>query len=133
MKSFFLILAVVSIHVFAETSDERKQKIAAFTNHCIVETGIDGNIVQNALQGNIVEDPKLKTFAFCMTKKAGLQNANGDVQIEELKKQLPNLVDNPEATIELVTKCLGKEGTPEDIAFETFTCYYKNNPNRQQI
>nr|APG79376.1 pheromone binding protein 15 [Cyrtotrachelus buqueti] len=132
MKYFILISVLVSVFTcgFAASRATWTQKFFSFTNECIADTGIEADIVQKALQGHITNDPKLKTFLFCMTKKGALQNANGEVQIEEFKKQLPSLVENPETTIELVRKCVWKEGTPEDIALQIYGCFYKTDSNK---
>ncbi|KAF7272398.1 B1 protein-like [Rhynchophorus ferrugineus] len=131
MKQFLLIITVIGISstVFAELSEAQKQKVDSYENECMVKTGVARDVVEKAQQGTLIDDPKLKAFAFCISKKIGLQNEKGEVQIEALKEQLPSLVENPEQDKDLIASCLGDSKDPEEIAFHTYICYYKANPN----
>ncbi|KAF7272394.1 hypothetical protein GWI33_014821 [Rhynchophorus ferrugineus] len=135
MKSFLIISSVLcmSIYVLADLSDEQKQKVIRYGKECIAETGVDKELVDKARQGSFSDDPKLKAFAFCLSKKIGLQNADGDVQTEVLKEKLSSVVDNAETVNSLISACVQKKGSPEETAFQTFVCYYEKTPTHASI
>lgn len=125
MKTFVAIFVIfgISIYVNAQLIEEIKQKIAANAKECITETGVDTELIKQARQGTFSDDPILKTFAFCMSKKSGFQNEAGEVQTDVLRTKLSQVLNSPEKANELIEKCLKKEKTPEDTAFETYKCY----------
>ncbi|XP_076267135.1 B2 protein-like [Rhynchophorus ferrugineus] len=135
MKSFLIAASIFSIAacVLADLSDEQKQKVVAFGKECIAETGVDKALVEKARQGSFSDDPKLKAFAFCLSKKIGLQNASGDVQVDVLKQKLSSVVSSPDAANSLISACVQSKGSPEETAFHTFVCYYEKTPTHVSI
>ncbi|KAF7272390.1 hypothetical protein GWI33_014817 [Rhynchophorus ferrugineus] len=130
MKALLAIVALISIAVCvtADLTDEQKQKIIAYGKECVTQTGVDKELVHKARQGSFTDDSKLKSFTFCISKKIGFQNDNGDAQADVIKQKLAAAINDADAADKLIAKCLEKKDTPEETAYETFKCYYENTP-----
>ncbi|KAF7272393.1 hypothetical protein GWI33_014820 [Rhynchophorus ferrugineus] len=135
MKLFLLCITFLglSFYTMADLSAEQKQKVVGYGRECIAETGVEKELVSKVRQGSFSDDPKLKAFAFCLSKKIGLQNASGDVQADVLKQKLASIVNNADSINNLIFACVQKKATPEETAFHTFVCYYENTPNHVSI
>ncbi|KAK5640824.1 hypothetical protein RI129_009371 [Pyrocoelia pectoralis] len=53
---------------------------------CIKETEIDPIIVDNAVENNFIDDPKLKFFFKCVMIAQKLLDENGNVHLEKYRK-----------------------------------------------
>ncbi|KAF7272395.1 hypothetical protein GWI33_014822 [Rhynchophorus ferrugineus] len=135
IKSFLLVtlIAGLVLYVSAELSEEQKQKVVSYGKECISATGVDKEIVHKAHERSFSDNPKLKAFAFCMSKKIGLQSDSGEVQTEVLKQKLSSVVDDPDTVHSLISACVQKKDTPEETAYQTFVCYHEKNPNHSPI
>lgn len=107
-------------------TDEQKQKLQEHNKACIAESEVDPELVKKFRQGDFADDPKLKLFAFCMSKKLNFQNEAGDINTDVVEAKLTAALGDAAAAKELVQKCLVKKDTSEDTAFETIKCYFQN-------
>nr|WJJ63286.1 odorant binding protein 28 [Pachyrhinus yasumatsui] len=130
MKTFIAVMVIigVSLGVYADLTDEQKQKLQNDGKACIGETGVEVDLVEKARKGTFTDDPKLKAFTSCMAKKIGFQNAAGETQRDVVKQKLAAALNDPAAADKLIEKCLHDKSTPEDTAFENLKCYYENTP-----
>nr|AHE13799.1 odorant binding protein [Lissorhoptrus oryzophilus] len=135
MKSFLAAVVIIGALacIEAQLTDEQKAKLKEHYTVCVGGTGVDKDVVTKARQGNFVDDPKLKAFAFCMSKRIGFQNEAGDVQPDVVKAKLSGAINDPAAADKLIQQCLIKKENPEDTAFNAFQCYYENTPTHIAI
>lgn len=89
---------------------------------CASESGLDEEVIEKALDGNLPEDEKLKKHVLCVGKKMGFVNEEGEIQVDVVKEKLGDSVDDAE---ELVKKCVEDKGNAEDTAFNFAKCAYE--------
>lgn len=73
-----------------------------------------------------IDDPKLREHAFCMLKKAGFIDSNGDFQVEIIKTKLTENSDHPENVEQLVEKCAVKKDSPQLTSAKFVRCLHEN-------
>lgn len=64
----------------------------------------------------------------CISKKVGFQNEAGDSQDEVIRTKLNAELNNLDVTNKLIAKCVTKQATPAETAFNSFVCYYQSTP-----
>lgn len=79
-----------------------------------------------AVAGIFVDDPKLKTQFFCISKKLGFQNEEGEIKLEPLKKRVNGILNDAEKTDEILEKCAVKKSTPDDTAYDALKCFLEH-------
>lgn len=106
------------------------EKISEYRSGCIAQTKVDPERANQLRTGGFVDDDlKLKQYAACILKKLGIQNEDGSINHDILKKIL---VGNEKEVQDLVEKCLITKPTPEETAYESYKCVYQNSPKNRQ-
>ncbi|RZC40380.1 PBP GOBP domain containing protein, partial [Asbolus verrucosus] len=109
-------------------TDEQKEKLNKVGKECREQSGVSQELVDKLRNGEYVEDAKLKAQMLCVSKKLGLADDSGNINVETLKTKVKKVVDNDAEVDEIVEKCAVKRDTPEDTAFFTFKCLRENKP-----
>ncbi|XP_076267140.1 B1 protein-like [Rhynchophorus ferrugineus] len=117
------------IAVQCQLPAEAREQLLGHHNACVGQTGVDQNLVNQARQGTFQDDPRLRAFAFCMSRRLGFQNESGQIQREVVRQRLAGLLGADVAN-QLVTTCLMDRATPEETASAAFRCYYETTPTR---
>ncbi|XP_015434872.1 PREDICTED: general odorant-binding protein 56d-like [Dufourea novaeangliae] len=128
MKAIFVVAALCFVAVqSAVLSDEQKAKLAAHKTHCLAETGVDAQTVEDAKNGNVAEnDEKLACFGSCMLKRIGIMNQDGSVNEEITRKRVPASVPK-EQVDDLINKCKDTTGANDcDKAAKLIKCFKEN-------
>jgi hypothetical protein len=74
------------------------------------ESGLSEGTLSKSHFFGVLDDSKLKEHhAFCILKKAGYFDSNGDFEINVIKSQFKVQYDNPGNVDELVVKCVEKK------------------------
>ncbi|CAG9764449.1 unnamed protein product [Ceutorhynchus assimilis] len=128
----FVVVASLAF-VNADLTDEQKAKIVANGKLCVGETGVDTELIKQARNGKFVDDEKLKSFTFCMSKKHGFQNDAGEIQTEVVREKMTQVLGDADVVNKLIETCLVPKESNEATAFETFKCYYENTPTHVSI
>ncbi|RZC35731.1 PBP GOBP domain containing protein, partial [Asbolus verrucosus] len=89
-----VLVAVVFAMVFVAVKADVSPETMAIIEECMKESGVDREVVEKALKGDVKNDPKLKKDMFCYNKKVGILDENGNinkkVMREDLKKDMPH-------------------------------------------
>ncbi|XP_030764833.1 B2 protein-like [Sitophilus oryzae] len=126
--SFLLVIGFTLIQAQGEIRDE----ILTHSTHCVGETGADLALVEQARRGVFQDDPNLRSFAFCMSRRLGFQNEAGEIQRELIRERLASLL-SADIADQLVKACLIEKATPEETAAAAYRCYYETAPTRVVI
>lgn len=94
-------------------------------NECKSETNIDDGVATGVLAGNFIDDPVLKQHMFCMSKRLGIQNDDGEIQKEVVREKISQVLDDDEKVTEVTETCSVVRDTPEETAFELAKCIYE--------
>lgn len=127
MKSVtvFVIFGLFSIAVAAPFTDDQIQKAQNHVKECLEELNMDPSTAQKLKDGDFsVDDEKVQCFAFCVLRKAGFVDSNGDQKIDVISKKLSVNKDKDQvaAAIELCKDVKGS--SPCNKAYEAFRCYH---------
>ncbi|KAJ8955679.1 hypothetical protein NQ318_008550 [Aromia moschata] len=112
---------------------EKKEKIVTYHKECVAQTSVDKALLRATRKGEFADDPKLKEYFLCMSKKAEFQNEDGDIQKDILRQKLGDIIKDPVTMQQLIEKCALKKDTPQNTAFSTVKCFYDNSPNHVSI
>ncbi|RZC37079.1 PBP GOBP domain containing protein, partial [Asbolus verrucosus] len=93
----------VAVQAFTEEQQKRMKEI---NDECIKESNVDKKVLGDAVGKVYVKDPKLVAHAYCFSKKANIQNAEGEVQVDALKAKLAPQMKDDSKVEELVKKCV---------------------------
>lgn len=103
---------------------EQKTNLRTNMAHCIKETGVDLQVVDEAKKGNFADDENLKKFIHCFFKKIGVVDDDGQIHVDVALQKLPAGIDKAAAE-QLLNDCKAKTGNDAvENAFEVFKCYY---------
>lgn len=111
------------LSLFQDLTPEVKQKLLDMHNACVAESGVSADLVKGAMTGNFPNDPTLKEDFYCMSKKIGIQNENGQLQTDTIASLVSKYVTDP-TIADNVMKCAIEQGTPQDTAYEFAKCAY---------
>ncbi|XP_015512435.2 uncharacterized protein LOC107218907 [Neodiprion lecontei] len=111
MKVLIVIFALCVAGSLGGLTDEQIAKLKSYKQSCIVESGVEPSVVENAKQGQIAEDDdKLACFAACYLRHIGVYDAEGNVHEDVFRAKLPADVPKAKAD-EVVNKCSGLTGS----------------------
>ncbi|XP_028133351.1 uncharacterized protein LOC114328638 [Diabrotica virgifera virgifera] len=105
-------------------SDEMKAKIMDIAKQCNAATGIDDQVVAQALAGNFPTDDKFKKFVLCFGKMIGFLDEEGNPNIAAISEAMKMNFGDQMST-DVIMGCAKKESTPEDTAYNVFKCSFK--------
>lgn len=91
---------------------------------CVNETGADPQTLKNMQSGMYINDEKVKKQIFCMNKKIGVQDHNGNILVDVIKMYLEHLISDPQKRYEAINRCLVQSSTPEETAFNMQKCLH---------
>nr|UTN00825.1 odorant binding protein [Semanotus bifasciatus] len=133
--NFFIICVICFFGAVqaAVITEEQKGKLLEFNKQCMEETHVDMDIVMKASKGVYTDDPTFKKHIFCVNKKAGFQNAAGDLQIDTMKAKINSIVKDEKKTNEFISKCALNKDTPENTAFEVAKCFHNISPEKDVL
>lgn len=107
-----------------EIPPELKQKLQGMHETCVAETGVSADSLSAAMTGNFPDDPTLKEHVFCMSKKFGFQNGDGQLQVDTISGMISTYVPDPTIS-ESLMKCVVQRDTPQNTAIELAKCAYQ--------
>lgn len=114
-------------------TDEQKAKLMEHSKECVSSTGVNEELIVKAKKGEFSDDPKLQDYVFCMLKKIGVVNDQGEPQLDVIKQKMHDDI-NPEETAKVIEACKEKKGgSPAETAYMVFQCYYKSSPNHLSL
>lgn len=89
---------------------------------------MDAKVVENARNGQFVNDDKLKNYLYCVGKRIGTVDEAGNLQHGVFRAKMAMLLSNQELADKLDTKCFVAKGNIQDTAFEVAKCYIATAP-----
>ncbi|XP_023029221.2 B1 protein [Leptinotarsa decemlineata] len=105
-------------------SDDSKQMMMEIHNACLAESGVSPDIIGKMMQGEFIDDSKLKEHLICFAKKEGLMNDSGDVNEEAVREKIHAYIKDETTANEILSKCVVKMATPQDTAFHFSKCMF---------
>lgn len=94
--------------------------ISGFLDDCLAETGLAEETFAQVRSGNLPDDGTLKELIFCMNKKLGFQNEDGELQMEAMKAMFSKY--NEPAILDKLMECIVQKDTPQNSAYEIAKC-----------
>nr|CAI5843234.1 unnamed protein product [Callosobruchus analis] len=107
--------------------EEMRGRIIALANTCLDETGATPEMINQAFDGDFPEDAAFKDLLYCMGKEQHFIDASGMVDESKMKAGMTELVGDEAIANNLVDKCLGQSGTPQERAYKTVKCMYSQS------
>lgn len=104
------------------------QRLIKFNNECKQETHISPVLITNFAAGKIADDPILAKHLLCVSKKAGYQDADGNIQVEKNKQLIIDVLGDEKKAEEIISLCIKQHETPEKTAIEVSKCVHENVP-----
>nr|UYS88373.1 odorant binding protein 21 [Aromia bungii] len=121
MGGIIKILVLFGILVIAQClTPEEKEQMLAIHRGC----GMSDEVSENAFRGQFPDDGEFKAHVFCISKKLGVQNEMGELQVQFITDMLHNLHTDDNKVEEILSKCMVQRSTPEESAFEALTCMH---------
>ncbi|XP_023022169.2 uncharacterized protein [Leptinotarsa decemlineata] len=108
-------------------SEKKKAIFHSYQKDCAAESGVNPTILENAQKEIFEDDPLLKKYAFCYSKKMGFQDENGKIDEQSFRGKLKELVENYDELEKLVSTCNVEKDNPENTAYEFFKCFLQNS------
>ncbi|XP_018568781.1 B1 protein-like [Anoplophora glabripennis] len=91
---------------------------------CVSETGVNEEIIENAMAGEFADDPKFRLFLSCFAKKRGVLNDAGEIQKHTLRAELSSMISDEALVEDIMARCVVQSGTPEETAFQISKCIH---------
>ncbi|KAJ8932125.1 hypothetical protein NQ314_014906 [Rhamnusium bicolor] len=114
-------LVVVIVEAELTPTKDQEKKLVEYHNKCLVETSADAEMLAKLLDGVFPEEQKFKEYLLCISKKAGFQNDDGEVQKDVVIEKLGESLKDPSKAKELTESCI-TQGSPTDIVYKVVTC-----------
>lgn len=115
---------------FQALTDSQKEKLERIGKPCQEESGISDDLRSKLLETQFIDDPKLKKHLFCMWKKLGLANEDGEIVEDKLHERVKAAAANEEEAEKICEKCKKiRKDTPEERFFEVTKCLNSELPN----
>lgn len=89
---------------------------------CESESGIERDVIEKALKGEVPESDIIKKHVLCVTQKLEIIDDKGEIQTEAVKEKFADIVDNMD---ELIEKCAEDKGNADDTAYNFAKCSMK--------
>lgn len=80
---------------------------------------MDLDLINKARKGDMLDDPALKDYLFCMSKKIGFQNDDGDFQPDVIRDKLSD--DLGDSDLDMLIR-YAQQGEP----YSESCCFLKN-------
>ncbi|XP_017783047.1 PREDICTED: general odorant-binding protein 56d-like [Nicrophorus vespilloides] len=126
----FIIVACVCLAVAVQAhilTEEQMEKLKTYKMECITSSGVDVEVVEKSKKGEFAEDPKLKEFLFCVAKKVGFLNEDGDYQVDVMKAKI-TAKHGQEAADNVVVACTEKkEASGAETSYALAKCFYEKS------
>lgn len=101
---------------------EELKKLMKYNNECKQETHISPVLINNMAAGKFSEDPVLAKHLLCISKKAGYQDENGNILVEQNKQILTQILGDPQKVDNVIKQCIKQYETPEKTAVKVTKC-----------
>ncbi|XP_017783046.1 PREDICTED: general odorant-binding protein 99a-like [Nicrophorus vespilloides] len=132
----FIIVVLVSFIAAIQAhhlSEEQLEKLKGYKMECVTSTEVDVDLVKKAKMGEFTEDDKLKEFLFCVAKKVGLLNEDGDYQVEGIKEKIVAKYGQ-EAADDVVDVCTQKkESSGPETSFALAKCLHEKSKKHIEL
>ncbi|XP_072384984.1 uncharacterized protein [Diabrotica undecimpunctata] len=121
-------LVVFTLLVAVVLAVERREQLRTAFHECVSgESGGPNDPRKLVLQDN-ADVAKVGATIFCINKKTGLQNENGDVNLTVLKNDISLWEKDEAKASEIVAECTKNKGADaNETAFNVFKCLMKKN------
>ncbi|XP_033360900.1 general odorant-binding protein 56d-like [Bombus vosnesenskii] len=87
-------------------TEDQKAKLEEYRAACTTESGVDPQVVENAKKGNVAQDDeKLACFSFCMLRKIGIMDEDGDIKEDVAKEKMIAGGSPADKVDNVVSKC----------------------------
>ncbi|CAH0551623.1 unnamed protein product [Brassicogethes aeneus] len=122
---------------------EEFSDIVQYSKTCREQTGVPVEMMPKVLVGFFEDDPRLKAQLFCMIKKMGLQEDNGDFNIKGIRQKLKSFYTEQKDMDECVgptniqkkilsahiQNCMAQTGTTEAMLAKVKSGVMVDDPN----
>nr|ATG83411.1 odorant binding protein 1 [Anoplophora glabripennis] len=125
------ILAISSVQAILKQSDftpELKKLAANLHVTCVSKTGIDEALIDKVLNGEFVEEPKMKAYMTCLLLEGTLIDEKGTPNLEFGATLIPENIR--EESVKNIKHCYAVNNDVTDLEekiFRVFKCYYYIN------
>jgi hypothetical protein len=70
----------------------------------------------------------VKEYTLCMMKLIDMVDESGDFLVDNIRNKFRQVISDEDTLESYIRKCTVKQKTPQETAFKTITCFYKNRP-----
>lgn len=103
-----------------------------FYEECTASTGVDEGLIVKARKGDFTSDPKLHQFFYCIFSKTDLINEESELQLEALKRKIPDSMSIDIDQIAAV--CMQQKGEDKyETVYLMYQCFFNNTPHKANI
>ncbi|XP_017783013.1 PREDICTED: uncharacterized protein LOC108567194 [Nicrophorus vespilloides] len=126
MKSSCYALLLLSLVVFAQ-AEISEEKLIKYKMQCLTYSRVSIEAVNEMKMGVFSDEAKLKEFLFCVAKKTGFMNKDGQYEVDRIRSVIEETRGMGGAEI-FVSGCLKepKESGPE-TSFELAKCLFEKS------
>nr|AHE13791.1 odorant binding protein [Lissorhoptrus oryzophilus] len=130
MRTLCLVLCFTVVVVSAGAGHQRfREKWNSVHSECQAETFVDEAIFESIRKGGNPDLPSnFGLHAFCMLKKLGFQDSNGQPVVNHIRGAVKHNVDSAKVD-QVVSECAVSKGSSEQTALHIFGCFSRNNVN----
>ncbi|XP_019868892.1 general odorant-binding protein 83a-like [Aethina tumida] len=119
-------LAKIDYKTFPESTQDLMKTLH---DTCLKEVGVSEELIAKAIDGDLVEDDKLKCYSKCLMVEAGVMDEKtGDISVAIIEEILPENLR--ESYKENLQRCAEKSDNDDlcEKAFDMFKCNHDLNP-----
>ncbi|XP_026483219.2 B1 protein-like isoform X2 [Vanessa tameamea] len=103
--------------------DERAM-FRAHSDACRTQSQVEHQLIDNMLNGKLVDDPRLKNHVYCVLLKCKIISKDGKLQKAAVLGKMGTRLDGKNVT-KVLENCANQPGErPEDLAWNLFRCGY---------
>ncbi|XP_068626352.1 general odorant-binding protein 83a-like [Battus philenor] len=113
-----------------ELSDEINEIIQHVHNECVAKTGVAEEDITNCENGIFKEDPKLKSYMYCLLEEASLIDDDGNIDYDMMVSLIPDQYFD--RVHKMIFSCKHLDTPDKDKhqrIFEVHKCSYEKDPD----
>ncbi|XP_018565034.1 uncharacterized protein LOC108906293 [Anoplophora glabripennis] len=127
MKAFAVILCSVFAVALAQLPDSERIHLKQVHDSCQADPKTYADESRLKQLNKYIDDNVVGTHMLCMSRKAGLQKANGDLDVGVIRQKIDLVTADKSKVDGLVKKCAVVNGNPKRTANLLWLCFVQNN------
>nr|QUP79521.1 odorant binding protein 28 [Monochamus saltuarius] len=122
-----LVLCVVVAGALAQLPNSERIFLKQVHDSCQADRATYADESRLKQLNKYIDDAVVGNHMLCMSKKAGLQKGNGDLDIGVIKQKIALVTADKSKVDGLVKKCAVVNGNPQKTANLLWLCFVQNN------